>query len=69
MSNASFLFRDGRVLGTENNDEREERDGFETSARKEEEASTLADTEKGKSMTLTNAPIVEEFDPVKVRED
>ena len=39
------------------------------SARKEEGASTLADTEKGKSMTLTNAPIVEEFDPVKVRED
>ena len=55
LRNASFWFR-----GTENNEDGEERDGSETTAREEEEASTLVDTEKGKS--TTDAPIVEEVD-------
>ena len=55
LRNASFWFR-----GTENRKDGEERDGSETTAREEEEASTLVDTEKGKS--TTDAPIVEEVD-------
>ena len=62
MRNASFWFR-----GTENSEDGEERDGSETTAREEEEASTLVNTAKGKA--TTNAPIVEEVDPVKVRFD
>ena len=46
--------------GTENSEDGEERDGSETTARKEEEASTLVNTQKGKA--TTNAPIVEEVD-------